>query len=67
MSAHRARAGRTRRHVLSGAGAAAALALAGCGATGGTADTTNPEAVRGKVLDWLRANESRPQADVGRQ
>jgi multiple sugar transport system substrate-binding protein len=55
MSAHRARAGRTRRHVLSGAGAAAALALAGCGATGGTADTTNPEAVRGKIVHWSNA------------
>ena len=30
-------------------------------------DRESAEAVRGKVLDWLRANESRPQADVGRQ
>jgi hypothetical protein len=26
-----------------------------------------PDAVREKVLDWLRANESRPELDVGRQ
>ena len=26
-----------------------------------------PEGVREKVLDWLRANESRPELDVGRQ
>jgi hypothetical protein len=26
-----------------------------------------PGEVREKVLEWLRANQSRPQADVGRQ
>ncbi|HEX2218455.1 MAG TPA: hypothetical protein VHG35_06595 [Gemmatimonadales bacterium] len=26
-----------------------------------------PDGVREKVLDWLRANESRPELDVGRQ
>jgi hypothetical protein len=30
-------------------------------------DRESPETVRGKVLDWLRANQSRPEADVGRQ
>lgn len=30
-------------------------------------DREGPEAVREKVLEWLRANESRPEADVGRQ
>jgi hypothetical protein len=27
----------------------------------------SPEAVREKMIEWLRANEDRPQADVGRQ
>ena len=26
-----------------------------------------PAEVRSKVLDWLRANQSRPETDVGRQ
>lgn len=30
-------------------------------------DREGAGAVREKVLDWLRANESRPELDVGRQ
>jgi hypothetical protein len=30
-------------------------------------DREGSAAVREKVLDWLRANQSRPEADVGRQ
>ncbi len=30
-------------------------------------DRESPGEVREKVLEWLRANESRPEADVGRQ
>ncbi len=30
-------------------------------------DLERPDEVREKVLEWLRANESRPELDVGRQ
>lgn len=30
-------------------------------------DREGPAEVRAKVLEWLRANESRPELDVGRQ
>jgi hypothetical protein len=30
-------------------------------------DREGAASVREKVLEWLRANESRPEADVGRQ
>ena len=30
-------------------------------------DRDRPGEVRAKVLDWLRANQSRPEADIGRQ
>lgn len=30
-------------------------------------DPERPDEVREKVLEWLRANESRPELDVGRQ
>jgi hypothetical protein len=30
-------------------------------------DREGPGEVREKVLEWLRANESRPEADIGRQ
>ncbi len=30
-------------------------------------DREGPEAIREKVLEWLRGNESRPELDVGRQ
>jgi hypothetical protein len=30
-------------------------------------DRESPGDVREKVLEWLRANESRPELDVGRQ
>ena len=30
-------------------------------------DLESPAAVREKVIEWLRANQSRPSADVGRQ
>ena len=30
-------------------------------------DRDTPGEVREKVLEWLRANQSRPEADVGRQ
>ncbi len=30
-------------------------------------DRDAPKEVREKVLEWLRANQSRPEADVGRQ
>jgi hypothetical protein len=30
-------------------------------------DRDRPGEVREKVLQWLRANESRPEADIGRQ
>jgi hypothetical protein len=30
-------------------------------------DRESPDAVREKVLEWLRANESRSELDVGRQ
>jgi hypothetical protein len=30
-------------------------------------DRESPGDVREKVIEWLRANQSRPEADVGRQ
>jgi hypothetical protein len=30
-------------------------------------DREGPDEIREKVLEWLRANESRPELDVGRQ
>ena len=30
-------------------------------------DRDDPAEVKAKVLDWLRANQARPEADIGRQ
>src|SRR5687768_16610281 len=50
----------TRRHVLAGmtstASAATLPLLAACGGAASTVDTTNPEAVRGKIVHWSNAN-----------
>jgi multiple sugar transport system substrate-binding protein len=47
--------GLSRRRVLSGAVAAQAAMLVACAGPASTAGTTNPEAVRGKIVHWSNA------------